>query len=172
MFHRAALLPLPRHRHTHFSVDQIFSCHSRHFRSIDLPTPAKLKEELGNSYTMKDGSRPLVRDLSETADVKGWLEPFANHVQNFKDIGWFEFNLKVVGGERHCYTSVKRFASDDVYEIGRVLKELPSSQPLSAAGRPLFYLAPRVNLGVLSDSEYELRVGDARKRATDEAESR
>lgn len=102
------VLFLRARRHTHFSVDQIFSCHSRHFRRIDLPTPPKLKEELGKSYTMKDGSRPHVLDLSETADVKNWLEPVANHVQNFKDVGWFEFNLKTEGGERRCCTSVVR----------------------------------------------------------------
>lgn len=67
----------------------------------------------------------------------------------------------------------KRFAaSDNVYEVGRVLKELPSSPPLSAAGRPLFYSAPRINRGALNDGEYDLRVGDALKRAADESDTK
>ncbi len=129
-------------RHTHWLVDQIFSCISRHFSRLDLLTLDMLKAELLKAYTMRNGTPPEVFDLTETADVKGWLEAHAEHVSQFKDLHYFEFDLKVVDGERLCILSAKPYCAssdDNRHVVGRVLKQLPLAPPLSAACRPLFF---------------------------------
>lgn len=161
-------------RHTHGAVDQAFSCHSRHLARTDVMTFPKLKAELEKSYTY-NGKAPTVVDLEETADVKGWLEPHTKRVSEFKDYHWFEFNLDMVDGERHCIMSVKPFAAssdDNMVLVGRVLERVPPGQPLTAASRPLLYSNPRPKRGELGVEEYVDLLSATHNKAVEDSVTR
>ena len=109
-------------------MDQCFSCISRLLRRLAVWTINALGRAIVKAFTGRQG-KPEIFDLKDTADVKSWLAPFTNSVNNITGSHQYVFERKVVNGETKAVLSCKQFAAcgdDKLFTVGTMLKVRPS----------------------------------------------
>lgn len=114
-------------RHTHFGPDQVFSRHSIYLKSHDAKTVPQLTDALEKSWQSSQGmGRVKVIELSEAADVTGWLSDHVDHrLHHHTTAHQYVFERKVFNGEQRAVLTAKCFSVSDEADwrlVGPVLR--------------------------------------------------